>query len=64
MALSLATQDEENIPKSMEPDIKLSYSLDKMTSLNFGVKPPTDFEYMTNGRKYINQYLIWLSIGF
>ncbi|MGB9874226.1 MAG: hypothetical protein ACPLRS_04585 [Hydrogenobacter sp.] len=64
VALLLTAQDEENIPKSMEPDIKLSYNLDKMTSLNFGVRTPTDFEYMTNGRKYINQYIIWLSIGF
>jgi hypothetical protein len=64
MVLLLATQDEENIPKSMEPDLKFSYSLDKMTSLNFGLRTPTDFEYMTNKRKYMNQYLIWLSIGF
>jgi len=27
MALLLTTQDEENIPKSMEPDLKFSYSL-------------------------------------
>ncbi|MGC8852096.1 MAG: hypothetical protein ACP5P0_00650 [Hydrogenobacter sp.] len=64
VALMLTAQDEENVPKSMEPDLKLSYNLDKMTSLNFGVRTPTDFEYMTNKRKYINQYLIWLSIGF
>jgi len=68
MALLLTAQDEENIPKSMEPDLKFSYSLDKMTSLNFGLKTPTDLEYITNKNKYINhylnQYLIWLSIAF
>jgi len=64
MALLLTAQDEENIPKSMEPDLKFSYSLDKMTSLNFGLRTPTDFEYITNKNKHINQYLIWLSIEF
>jgi len=64
MALLLTAQDDENVPKSMEPDLKLSYSLDKITSLNFGIRTPTDFEYITNKNKYINQYLIWLSIGF
>ena len=66
--LLLTTQDEENIPKSMKPDLKFSYSLDKMTSLNFGLRTPTDLEYMTNKRKYtnhyLNHYLIWLSIAF
>jgi hypothetical protein len=64
MALLLTAQDDEHVPKSMEPDLKLSYSLDKITSLNFGIRTPTDFEYITNKNKYINQYLIWLSIGF
>jgi hypothetical protein len=64
MALLLTAQDEENIPKGMEPDLKLSYSLDKITSLNFGIRTPTDFEYITNKNKHINQYLIWLSIEF
>jgi hypothetical protein len=64
MALLLTTQDDENVPKSMEPDLKFSYSFDKITSLNFGIRTPTDFEYITNKNKYINQYLIWLSIEF
>jgi hypothetical protein len=64
MALLLITQDDENVPKSMEPDLKFSYSLDKITSLNFGLRTPTDFEYITNKNKHINQYLIWLSIEF
>jgi hypothetical protein len=68
MALLLTTQNDENVPKSMEPDLKFSYSLDKMTSLNFGLRTPTDLEYITNKRKYtnhyLNQYLIWLSIAF
>jgi len=57
MALLLTAQDEENIPKSMEPDLKFRYSLDKMTSLNFGLKTPMDLEYITNKNKYINHYL-------
>jgi hypothetical protein len=64
MALLLTTQDDENVPKSMEPDLKFSYSLDRITSLNFGLRTPTDFEYITNKNKHINQYLIWLSIEF
>ena len=64
MALLLTTQDDENVPKSMEPDLKLSYSLDKITSLNFGLRTPTDLEYITNKNKYTNHYLIWLSIEF
>jgi len=48
----------------MEPDLKFSYSLDRITSLNFGLRTPTDFEYITNKNKHINQYLIWLSIEF
>ncbi|MCI4458746.1 MAG: hypothetical protein JHC21_03935 [Thermocrinis sp.] len=64
MALLLTSQDDENVPKSMEPDIKFSYNLDKITSLNFGLRTPTDFEYITNKNKHTNQYLIWLSIDF
>jgi hypothetical protein len=64
MALLLTTQDDENVPKSMEPDLKFSYNLDRITSLNFGLRTPTDFEYITNKNKHINQYLIWLSIEF
>ena len=58
IALILTVQDEENVPKSMEPDLKLSYNLNKMTSLNFGIRTPTDLEYIANKEKYINQYLI------
>ncbi|MDT7871353.1 MAG: hypothetical protein RQ844_02450 [Thermocrinis sp.] len=64
MALLLTTQDDENLPKSMEPDLKFSYNLDRITSLNFGLRTPTDFEYITNKNKHTNQYLIWLSIEF
>ncbi|QWK19186.1 MAG: hypothetical protein KNN13_06680 [Hydrogenobacter thermophilus] len=64
MALLLTVESEENVPKSMEPDLKFSYNLDKMTSFNFGVRTPTDFEYLTNKRKYINQYVIWFNVEF
>ncbi|MCI4453335.1 MAG: hypothetical protein JHC25_00115 [Thermodesulfobacterium sp.] len=64
MTLLLTTQDDENVPKSMEPDLKLSYSFDKITSLNFGLRTPTDFEYVIDKNKRTNQYLIWLSIEF
>lgn len=63
-ALLLAVEGEENLPKSMEPDLKFSYNLDKMTSLNFGVRTPSDFEYITNKRKYINQYVLWFNVEF
>ncbi|MEZ0360960.1 MAG: hypothetical protein ABWK04_03545 [Hydrogenobacter sp.] len=64
MAVLLAVEGEENLPKSMEPDLKFSYNLDKMTSLNFGVRTPSDFEYITNKRKYINQYVLWFNVEF
>ncbi|WP_340695052.1 hypothetical protein [Hydrogenobacter thermophilus] len=64
MAVLLAVEGEENVPKSMEPDLKFSYNLDKMTSLNFGVRTPSDFEYITNKRKYINQYVLWFNVEF
>ncbi len=64
MALALSIDSEENAPKTMEPDLKFSFNLDKTTSLNLGVRKPTEFEYITNKKRYINQYVIWLNMAF
>ncbi len=64
LALLLTTDDTENVPRSMEPDLTLSYKIDKHTNINFGVRTPSELEYIANRQKYINQYILWLSIDF